>query len=600
MKDSAEGDGGGPRQKQETQIWRLRDYLAAAFLFIGTAGFVIWQNTRVAVLWDLGYLLDTSYRIALGQVPYRDFPLVHAPLTFLMQAGIMRLAGRHWWLAVAYAAVAGGVATVMALRIVLRTLRGSDGKNAVGEGAAGWLMALALAGPLMVLGIYSVYPHPIYDCDCALAMITAVLLLMRVEPIPADRERVRWALPLVAGAASVIPLFFKQNMGLPFLTAVAGGVLVLLLVEWKRGLENFSVAGARYVMVLAGMTLALLAATALIAGTAGLANYVHWTVTFAAQRRLPGFGLMLTVYRQPSFVWTVPALGAGLALCYTNSARRQWVRITAFCLVAAPLAGTVVLFLVQDDADERADNLLALWPLWLITALVMGLFELRRGLSMGRLMPFFVLAAIHGTLLSQQLWGSTYALWPLLIVLLAQVLAALPARSREVTRAVAGAFCVTLLICGGWYAVSLERLSYIRIPGGPVEHARSSALRGMADRGQFLSNLDELVAFSERTIPRDDALLVLPGEDPFYFATGRTPQFPVTLFDITTDPYSPPELLAEARRSQVKWVIVKRALQLNDDPLPEREWTMALISREYALVDSLSGYDVYRVGAVGR
>src|SRR3954463_10677451 len=71
--------------------WRRRDYLAAAFLFAGTAVFVMWQNERVAVLWDLGYLLDTSWRIALGQIPYRDFPLAHAPLTFLLQAALMRL-----------------------------------------------------------------------------------------------------------------------------------------------------------------------------------------------------------------------------------------------------------------------------------------------------------------------------------------------------------------------------------------------------------------------------------------------------------------------------------------------------------------------------
>jgi len=38
-----------------------------------------------------------------------------------------------------------------------------------------------------------------------------------------------------------------------------------------------------------------------------------------------------------------------------------------------------------------------------------------------------LLAAIHGTFLSQQLWGSTYGIWPLLILLLAELLASLAA-----------------------------------------------------------------------------------------------------------------------------------------------------------------------------
>jgi hypothetical protein len=116
----------------------------------------------------------------------------------------------------------------------------------------------------------------------------------------------------------------------------------------------------------------------------------------------------------------------------------------------------------------------------------------------------------------------------------------------------------------------------------------------MADRGPYLPNFDELVEFTEREIPRADTLLVLPGEDPFYYATGRIPQFPVALFDPTTDPYSAPELLAESRRRDVRWVIVKRVQQINGDPMPERVQSMDLIATEYALYRRLGGYDIYR------
>ena len=72
-----------------TTGWSRRDVLAATLLFLATAAFVLWQNSRLAIIWDLSYLLDSSARMALGQHPYRDFPFVHPPLTFLLQAAIL-------------------------------------------------------------------------------------------------------------------------------------------------------------------------------------------------------------------------------------------------------------------------------------------------------------------------------------------------------------------------------------------------------------------------------------------------------------------------------------------------------------------------------
>jgi hypothetical protein len=572
---------------QETNTWRPRDFIAAAILFLGSAGFVLWQNLRVAVLWDLGYLLDTSYRITLGQMPYRDFPLAHPPLTFFVQAALIRLAGRHYLAPVLYAAAAGGLGTVLAWRILLRTVRATAVFN-----ANAWLIALLLSLPLMVLGIYSVYPHPIYDCDCALAILFALLLLARVA---APGKASGWFQPLAAGAATVVPLFFKQNIGLPFLAVVVAGFLVLLVIEFSRTCSIRAIVRSQPALALAGMAVALFTTLTAIASTAGLGNYFHWTVQFAAQRRLPGLASMIAVYREPSLLWTLPTVGIGVGLCHTRFIARSWARIVAFCLIAAPFAGSLIFLFIQDDADERADNLLALWPLLLLVALLMALLELRRGLTLNRLMPFFVLAAIHGAFLSQQLWGSTYALWPLLMILVAQTFARLPAQARPVAVASVVAISITFLVCGGLYAISLERLSYVQIPDALIERSTTPALGGMADRGPYLHNLEELVAFAAREIPPRDGVLPLPGEDPFFYATGRVPQFPVTLFDPATDPYSATELMAETRRRNIRWVIVKRVLQINANPQPEGAETLQLIPQEFALYKRLDGYDIYRL-----
>jgi hypothetical protein len=576
------GELGDPSESNSARGWSMRDWLAAGLLFAATAAFVIWQNSQIAVLWDLSYLLDTSWRIALGQVPYRDFPMVHPPLTFLMQAAIMRIAGRHYFLQIGYAAFIGGMGTVLTWRIMLSTLRTRTN--------SAWAVSLFLAAPLIVLGIYSVYPHPIYDGDCVFAVLVALLLLQRCRIQGAPRIG-----PFLASAALVLPMFFKQNIGLPFLLAVTGGILLMLILSWSRSRDGAERTGLLRILI--GVGLGLCATLALLQVTVGLSNYYHWTIQFAAQRRLPGFGMVLSAYREPTLVWMLASAGAGVALICLPFARRIWIQVLAFCLLAAPLVGSLIFLLLGNELEDRSDNLLALWPLVLILATVIALLELRKGIALTRLMPFFVLAAIQGTLLSQSLDGSTYAIWPLLFVLIAQMLAAVPREKLIGTWLVptlAAVVSVTFLCCGGLYAVGHERMNYILIPDEAVEKATLPALRGMADRGPYLEEFEELVRFADAEIPAKDGILILPGEDPLYFATGRVPRFPVLLFDPTTDPYSAAGLIEEARRREIRWVIVKTHQQSTDDQMPQKETTFALVKQEFSLVRRLTGYEVYR------
>src|SRR5882762_4121397 len=141
---------------------------AASFLFLATALVVVWQNSRLAVLWDLSYTLENSCRISLGDIPYRDFPFAHAPLTFLIQAAIIKLTGRVFWHHVAYCAIVGGAGTFLTWRIINTVLRGRVTH-------ARWL-AFLMSLPLIPLGIYCVFPHPFYDPDCTLAILIGIFL----------------------------------------------------------------------------------------------------------------------------------------------------------------------------------------------------------------------------------------------------------------------------------------------------------------------------------------------------------------------------------------------------------------------------------------
>ena len=590
--------------------WALRDWLAAAALFAATAGVVLCQNAHVAVLFDLSYILNTAERIALGQVPYRDFPLAHAPLTFLIQAAIIRITGRVFFHHVLYVAITGGLGTVLAWRIALTSLRGRV--------AAAWTLALVLAAPLIFLGIYCIVPTPEYDCDCGFWLLVELGMFERL-----DRSKGA-VFAFAAGALACVPMFFKQNMGLPLLLVAVGAVLLLLALKvLPRAQTSPATPDARSLLAyLAGAGTALLAALLALHCTAGLGNYLHWTVQYAGQRRLPGLSLMLGVYRDPTLAWTLPCVAVALLLLWWkpgagSQSRSRWARIAAFALLAAPFLFTLASLLLYDDADERGDSLLALWPLLLLLAAALvlaNLFALRRRGPRGQVfvrgvgrrpslrafLPLLLLAAIHGTFLSQQLWGSTYGIWPLLILLLAELLAFLGAFTARVhvhrwfTPALAALISVTLLVCGGFYTASEERLSYANLPDGPPAHSAFPALAGLATPGPYVPEIDELLRYAQANIPFNDGIVLVPGEEPFYFATGRSPRFPVPFFDPTIDPYSPAEIASLVQTHNIRWLIVKTDVQTKEDPTPDRAELMQLLMKEFTPAAHLHGYDVYR------
>lgn len=574
--------------------WSLRNFLAAAMLFMASAEVVHWQNAHLCILWDASYTLDTSFRISLGQMPYRDFPLVHSPLTFLIQAAIMRITGCVFFHHVLYAAIVNGLATVLAWRITLHTLRPRLD--------AAWLVSLLFAAPIIPLGVYSILPFPSYDCDTAFSILIVLLLLQRL-PENSFAEAKLCLAYFFTGAVLPLPLFFKQNIGLPFLGAAFALIPLLLIVRRLHPNSTLRASPTALTVLLAGALTTLTSATLLLHFTAGLRNYLYWTIQFASERRLPGLQPMLAIYAEPSLFWSLPCIAAALSLLHTRFAKTLWVRVTALFLLCAPFFWTLISFALSNDPEDRAATLLALWPLMLILSATLSLWNFYRAPCLRNCIPLLILAAIHGTFLSQQLWGSTYAVWPLLVLLIAEMIdfltsieAKLAAPQRLfIAPSLAAAIAATLLICGWLYTASEERLSYANLPDGPALHSSIPALKGMAVTGPYLPEFEELLRFSVHEIPLSDGLILIPGEDPFYFATGRTPQFPVLLFDNATDSLSTPALLiAETNRRDIRWLIVKRNLQIKEDVTPRREATLKALQQIFLPYRKLGSYDIYR------
>jgi hypothetical protein len=552
------------------------DWLAALFLFGTTALVVVWQNARLGVLWDLSYVLENSFRISLGQIPYRDFPFPYPPLTFLIQAALIKIGGRVFWHHVVYCALMSGGATVLTWRIVINVLR---------EMPHARLTAFILSLPLILLGIYSVFPHPFYDPDCTFAMLLSILLVQ----IFADPEASIWG-GVLAGTMLVIPLFIKQNTGSAFLIVMSLAILALAAINLKRHQP-----AGRYAAMLIGAGIGLFMALLAIQFTAGLESYLHWTIQYAASRRMPTTANMLGVYADPSLAIWIACFGLGALLLFWGRAEAS--AFLSALLFAAPFAWPAFYVFLNPDPSERADRLLALWPALLIVSFVVGVLGVRPKVDFSTLLPFVLIAVINAAFMSQQLWGSTYAIWPLFIILLAASASRVARWKESSSWLIPFSFLVSasLLISGGPYVWAHERLDYAKLNEDQSIGASIPELRGLSVPGPWISEFEDLVHYAEREIPYGDAILMLPGEDLFYYATGREPRVPVLMFDRTINPYTPEELLKISRDLPVRWLIVKRELQLDDDLVAQEKTELAtLLKQDFTRVKKLKNYDVYQ------
>jgi hypothetical protein len=586
---------------------KVLDWVIAMSLASAGSAVVFWQNSRLAVLWDLSYVLENSYRISLGDIPYRDFPFPYAPMTFLTQAALIKLTGRVFLHHVIYCAVVGGLSTLLSWRILLKILRDVPRER---------LLALVFTAPLAILGIYAIFPHPFYDPDCTFAVLACLLLLLHWDRKPTA------LISFMTGAALVVPAFVKQNTGLAFLaSAVASLVLLFAIDVWRRRIVR------KYIWLFGGLTVGFGLALSLVHLTAGLGNYIRWTVRFAAERRTPALADMIGIYRDPLVKWWLAPFLVITLLLWFGRGRRLLVWLSVI-VMATPFVWSVVYLFLETDSSERAERLVGLWPLVLLSSVVALLLTIRRREGTELVLPLIVIGVVHGAFLSQQLWGSTYALWPFFIILVATVIRALndlvtkpsadsenpsinvgptqhqssqcqegrfaPAEFSWPPTFLAFLLSLSLIVSGSFYLRSHERLDYSNLDEGELTHSKLPALKGLSMRGSWVADFEELVEYTGKQIPWDEGILCIPGEDLFYYTTGRRPRFPVLMFDRTVNPYGPQEIVDLARARNIQWLIVKNELQLEEEPLQKKDELMKLLLQDFEFVESLDNYEIYK------
>jgi len=268
-------------------------------------------------------------------------------------------------------------------------------------------------------------------------------------------------------------------------------------------------------------------------------------------------------------------------------------------LMAAPFVWPAVYLFLDADASERAERLVNLWPVVLIASITMAYVFVRRLKGIAAVLPFIIVCTAHGALLSQQLWGSTYGIWPLLLVLVGLVLVLSFEADEDATgidiTVLTAAISISLLVAGGFYLYSNERLDYVNFEDGEMHHSALPQLRGLSMRGDWIPDFEELVKYTDENIPRGDGVLYLPGEDLFYFTTGRRTHFPVLLFDVTNNPYTAEDIRERVMASDIEWMIVKNDTQIEaDDMIDRKDVIFDLLKPDFRNVESLNNYGIYK------
>jgi hypothetical protein len=114
-------------------------------------------------------------------------------------------------------------------------------------------------------------------------------------------------------------------------------------------------------------------------------------------------------------------------------------------------------------------------------------------------------------------------------------------------------------------------------------------------RGDFIPDFEELIKYTNENVPPDDGILNLPGEDLFYYTTGRHPHFPVLLFDVTNNPYNAAEISDRVLESDIEWIIVKNDTQIEEDSMIDsRTAIFDLLKPSFRNVESLNNYEIYK------
>lgn len=559
-------------------------FLAVSLLAIITFYTALWQSSRILDLIDWSYFTESAYRIFCGQKIYVDFGIPMTPGSFYTQALLMKIFGPFAMVQRYYTAAAASLVIIFSY-FTLRRI----GKKS--------FLDVVFCIPL-IFGVYVISPFVSYDCDAVLICLAVILYFLY---IPTD-DASSLIYQFILGFATVVPLFFKQSLGGGFLIGMFLGQTILAFQKKNY----FSL--KHYTVFIIGIICAFsLWAGALYqqGGVSAWKNFYFWVFKSALSGRGGThqiFSNLIAGYLDLTSLLLIYASISSciLAISYIFLKKHRKTRLLLLFALVLPWIVFPVLYLINSVDYTALWHDIIFLPFAAILILSIPCIIHSIFYAEEKTTPVVILitliCAMNADFVSQTIAGSSYALMPFLIISSKIVFSYARSLFKIETLKYLAAFCLSYTVSAGAYVLTNDRLLYVN-NDGPLQTSNTPGLYGLRTRGDWLPQFDALVTWTQNNIPLNDSIALIPGEDPFFFATRRPPShIPMFQMNPVAWPYPMTWIIDAANQQKTQWIIVKYRVQMPAGFFMnyEQELTPLILKSHYILVKTLPNYKIYK------
>ncbi|MFA6005065.1 MAG: hypothetical protein WC775_01110 [Patescibacteria group bacterium] len=551
-----------------------------------------WQSGRTTLYGDFAYFIENSYRIFIGQIPYKDFVLVLTPGTYYISALIMKVFGSVYIYQVFYSMSVSFLTVVITYKVLSLV-----GKNR--------LVNLLVLLPLVFSG-HARYPFPSYDVNMMLVSLFGIYILLKTMGKSAGSKNY-----FFIGILSAVTILFKQNTGLIY--------TVLMFFLGGFNIYFFETEGKvkRLLLLMGGMLTILFVFLGNLLLTNSLREFVYQTLTFPITVRRPGsvfFATFADVFRPRSLFYYFPFLVISLLILVKKATNTKIFLLAIYGAVISPIVYASFLFVRNRGISTDMSFIpgfvymfsTSVWYVVIFGLVFLLLFSLSTKKIESKtdwfmfvfswcvivfsLSPFMLHPIEAATMYSYPLFAV------LLILLYNRLCKFFPSFAwGKVVGSIAGGTAIALC-----FSLIESHLLLIGVPLGVVSKqsitarsVRVTSYPGVVPE-TWEADVAAMLRYVKKNIPLKDSVVALPGIDPFYFVTGRIPPLAYTQYAEQTFPYSPLDYSAEIETHNVKWVIVKTDyLHTTEKGYMDVDAIVSALKNHYFLKKQIKGYNIY-------
>lgn len=563
------------------------------------------QSRSVNSIYDISYMITNWFRISQGQIPYRDFILVHNPGSFLVGGLLFKFFGVSYIVVLSWMCFVN----VCTLLLIEKTLNFFD------------LSKIQHAFVLLLSSFvlpYSVVTSPNYDADSTFAVLICVYLFVKLL-----RSQTTNTFAWVGfGTFSVIPFFVKQNFGGAYLVSV---FLVLVLAGQFRNT----------IKVLLGTSLGIFSCLILFFVNGMLDSWWKYSIIFAARSRLGNPILPFeSLLAHPQFNSICLSIFSIFFLYLRRLRKQGWEFTRGLAFVLLNLSSLVILikniltYIEQTSISSETVSRVASsgdlyyssmhfifwisWFLGLISLLISVKNFVLDGVGADELhlwainVPF--LACLYAALLSQGVEGSSYATGAMLVLLITSSLRIIAAHRLRIQRKVTkqkkfenffgGASTNVVIVTFSLFlvfvysATSLNggRLGFLDLRG---ELNSNSEIAWIRTPGDFLPDQEYSQHILEKYSGQEKVVVFIPSAEFGYVLSETPPLADIHTFDTTTNPYlSDLEMFLNCNLVEVIVYNSRNQVSMYQN-FSWKDWPPNL--RNYKFEESVGPFDIFTV-----